>query len=224
MNKCSYAVEILPSGPIEIMTGSIKGSTFRVDKQGRNMVMPKVEQPNKTGRDSLVVKGAPEKWKTLSQDKKQYWDEIAAEHDFRSRWTAFVSSFFLSVDLHGLEHTMNHELTYIHSKNRGKSAEHFENSLKRRLKYKPDPRHYKITQTTLETYPIELRSPFIFVKLLDLNEVNNALRCKMVCRTDPIVEHEYFPFPDSDGDIGTFIKITRPRLGDEVYELFDYFL
>ncbi len=220
MAKCSHAVEILPTPPIDIMTGSIKSSTFRVDQNGRNIVMPKVKQPNKTGRDSVIVQSAPIKWRTLTADQKQYWDEIAKSKSFYSRWTAFVSSFFLSVDAHGLDHTMNNELSYFYSKNRGKANEHFNNSLERRLKYQPDPQHYIITKETLRLYPVELRTELIYTKLLDLNDVNNALRCRMLVRTDSFIEYEIFPDPD-DETRGSYICKTRPRKDDELYELLD---
>ncbi len=222
MAKCSKAVEILPTLPIDIMTGSTKHNTFRVDKQGRNMVMPKVEQTNKTGRDSAIVKGAPAKWKTLNAEQKQYWQEIANQYDFYTRWTAFVSSFFLSVDLYGLEYTMNHELNYIHSKNRGKKEEHWENSLQRRVKYKPDPAHYQITEMNLQLYPVRFSNPFMFIKLLDLTDINNALACKMIYRTDAIVEYEFFPSEEGEVEVekGSYIKHSRARTGTQKYELF----
>ncbi len=221
MSKKSQAVEILPTFPIDIMTGSIKHCTFRVDKEGRNMVMPKVLQPNKTGRQPEIPQGASIKWRSLSDNQKQYWQEIAKDYDFHSRWTAFVSSFFLAVDLHGLDYVMAHELSYIYSKNRHKRDEHWLNSKKRRAKYKPNPKHYDMTKETLATYPVDLLTPFIYLKLLDLNDVNNALRCKMLIRTDPLVEYEFFLEQEGEIEKGSYIRRQRPRIANELYELVD---
>ncbi len=221
MSKESHSVEILPTFPIDIITGSIKHSSFRVTQTGRNIVSPKlITQSSNKGRDGNILKSASIKWKTLSQQEIGYWEEIAGKYTFYSRWTAFISSFFLSVDRYGLDETMDRKLSYISSVNRHKKQEHFANSLKRRNQYKADPMHYKITEATLKKYPVEHICPLIYIRLLDLVEVNNALRCRMVIRTDAIVEYEYSPDPDGDGNSGRYTRKERPRVGDEQFELF----
>ncbi len=221
MAKESHSVEILPTAPIDIMCGSINYATFRVTQTGRNIVGPKVKQSSDKGRDPKIVKSCPVKWRSLSKGQIQYWQDIAEEHNFYSRWTAFVSSFFLSVDRHGLDYTLNNELSYLHSENRLKKQETFENSRKRRSQFKADPMHYLMTAVTLMTYPLEHACPLIYIRLLDLVDVNNALRCRMVIRTDPVIEYDYYSDAAGDGNTGTYIRKQRPRTGDEVFELFN---
>ncbi len=214
------SVEILPTPPIDVMCGSTKQNTFRVTQTGRNIVSLKVSQSGNKGRDSEIVKSASIKWHSLSSEQIQYWQYIAAEHEFYSRWTAFVSSFFLAVDRHGLEIAMNNKLAYNNSENRHQKQKHFENSRQRRLQYKPDPMHYLLTEAILRRYPIRHICPLIYVRLLNLDEVNNALRCRMIIRTDDLIEYEYYPTPDGDGSSGIYSRKQRARIGDEIYELF----
>ncbi len=220
MRKESHAVEILPTFPIDTMCGSIKHSTFRVTQSGKNIVTDKECHSGNKGRSSTVVQSASIKWRSLNKVSKEYWQEIADDYAFYSRWTAFVSSFFLSVDQHGLDYTMAQELNYFHSQNRHNKQEHWENSRKRRSQYKANPLHYLMTAYTLMNYPVEHICPLIYVRLLDLRDVNNALRCRMARRTDSIVEYEYYADPSGDGSTGTYSRKERPRTGDKVFELF----
>ncbi len=220
MGNNSQSVEILPTFPIDVITGSIKHSTFRVTQSGRNIANPKESHSGNKGRDASIVKSASIKWGGLSKEQIQYWQEISENYNFYSRWTAFVSSFFLSVDRHDLDDTMKNELSYFHSANRHKKQEQFENSQKRRRQYRANPMHYLMTAATLNKYPIEHICPLIYIRLLDLHDVNNALRCRMVIRTDLKIEHEYYPDPGGDGNSGTYTRKERPRVGDELYELF----
>ncbi len=221
MNKrCSHSVEILPSVLSGYAVGSTKNTSCRISKNGRNIAMPKVSQPNKTGANPNFFKSGSEKWKTLNKEQKNYWDQIAKQENFWSRWTAFMSSFLKSISLNGLDETMNNELSYCYSEARFERQQHLENSIKRNRKYEVDPQHYVETEIMLNQYPIAHDSPLVYVKLLDLNDINNALRCKMAYRTDPIVECEYTPLETGDIEKGFYVKTQRPRVGDEVYELF----
>ncbi len=214
----SHAVEILPF-ITDIVCGSTKHTTCRVSKNGRNIAMPKVKQPNKTGVNGSYLKSGSAKWKTMTAKQKQYWDDIALKEDFWSRWTAFMSSFLISVGLHGLDHTMNNELSYLTSEKRSQRNEDFENSRTRHRQYQVDPSYYPRTEETLKTYQVAHDSPLVYVRLLDLRDVNNALRCKYAYRTDSIVEYRFFPNETGEVETGTYIKTVRERIGDELYEL-----
>ncbi len=220
----SYAVEILPHALSEYAVGSIKSATCRVCKNGKNIATPKVKQPNKEGRDpNLFTKGA-DKWRTLSGEIKGIWKKIAKEHDFWSNWTAFMSSFLLSAEKHGLDYTMENDLNYISSESRFEKQQHLQNSIDRMQKYEVDPDHYVQTEEILNNYPVVHDSPLIYVKLLDLHDVNNALKCKLAYHTDTIVEYQFFPDEAASngksGDVeqGCYIRYERKRQGDELYE------
>ncbi len=217
--KTSHAVEILPDGVIDTLYGSTKHTTCRVMRNGRNLAMPKVEQPNKTGGSADYLKKGSEKWRAMTENQKNYWQGIADNEDFWSRWTAFMSSFLLCVGTHGLEQTMNQDLTYHSSAVRLERCKRNNDCLKRRRRYKVDADYYPRTKATLAKYPVAYASELICVRLLDLLDVNNALRCRMIYRTDPVVEYEYFPEEVGDVEKGYYIKTERPRLGDELFQL-----
>ncbi len=215
------AVEILPGPLSEYVIGSTKNTTCRVMKNGRNVAMPKVKQPNKTGGKSLYLQNGAAKWRTMNLDQKEYWREIAKEHDFWSNWTAFMSSFLKSVTIYGLDYVMANEVEYVSSDARFERQKCHENSVKRNRQYQPDPESYPLTEATLKTYPVAMDSALIYVKLLDVIDVNNAMLCKLLYRTDPFVEYQYFPNETGEIEKGYYIKSQRPRQDDELYELFD---
>ncbi len=215
--KESKAVEILPM-ITDVVYGSIKTATCRVTKNGSNIAMPKVTQPNKQGRNQgRLTKGA-EKWRSMSDKQKIYWKEIATEHNFWSNWTAFMSSFMISVTLYGLDYVMANDVEYLASTARLQRHEQQNNMVKRRRRYKVDASYYPRTEKTMRDYPIQQDSPLIYVRLLDLTDVNNALALKMIYRTDAIVEYQYFPDQVGEIEKGYYIKTGRPREGDELYE------
>ncbi len=216
---CSNSVEVLPH-VTDYLLGSTKNTTCRVCKNGRNIAMPKVKQANKTGRNPDFFKCGAEKWRRLTHAEKSCWRDIAKEKDFWSNWTAFMSSFLKSVGQIGLEETMNNDLVYTSSAARLQRKEQRENSIKRNRQYKVDPDYYTRTEQILRDYPVAHDSALAYIRLLDLADVNNALRCKMAYRTDPIVEYEYFPTQTGDIEMGHYIKTSRVRHGDELYELF----
>ncbi len=218
----SSAVEILPHAFTEYAIGSVKHATCRITKTGRNIAMPKVEQPNKTGGNPVPLKKGGEKWWCLSDSQKEFWREIALEHDFWSKWQAFMSSFLISVELNGLDYTMNNELIYYSSNARDKRYEHYENSIKRNRGYQVDESYYPKTEETLKKYLLAHDSPLIYVRLLNLVDVNNALKCKMIYRTDPVVDYEYYPEQTGTIEKGYYVRTERPRSEEERYELFEY--
>ncbi len=218
-NRSSKAVEILPHAFSEYAIGSTKHNSCRVCKNGRNIAMPKIKQPNKEGRDPLLFTNGSAKWKTLSHAQKENWRDIAIDKEFWSKWQAFMSSFLISVTIHGMDYTMNHELSYIDSEARHKRYEYYENSIKRNQQYKVDPSYYPQTEAMLKLYPIAHDSELLYIRLLDLIDINNALQCKMVYRTDPFVEYEYYPEQTGAVEKGYYIRRERPRQGDELYEL-----
>ncbi len=217
--KCSQAVEVLPGSTIEWLTGSITTCTARIGKNGRNILMPKVKQPNKTGGDPKMFKEAGSKWRAMTYIQKQPWGYIARNEKFRSAWHAFNSSFFRSVAKHGLDYTMNHELNYIYSNNRAKMAEQFINSLKRLKKYRVQPMFYTETEEMLRIYPVVLASPHIYIRLRNLNDINNALSMKLLLRTDVIKEYHFEPIEQNNHiEKGSYTLLTRPRQGLELFE------
>ncbi len=219
--ECSKSVEILPGPTVEWMVGSIKTSTCRVTKNGRNLASKKVKQPNKTGGDPRMFTRAGEKWRAMTEAQKKPWKELAKEQEFRSGWHAFNSSFFRSVAIHGLEYTMNQELTYIYSDNRQKKAEHLNNSLKRLQKYYVQESFYTETEEMLKSYPVQLCSPHIIIRLEDLTDINNALAMKWLYRTDAVTEYQFYPEEETGSvEKGYYVKTGRPRNPDELYELF----
>ncbi len=221
IDKKSKAVEIMTESPVDVVVGPLKDITFRVTKDGKNIAMPKVEQPNKTGRTPDIMKSAPIKWRTLTTEQLKYWDDIAVKHDFRSRWQAFVSSFLKCADANGLEYTMNNDLAYFESKNRHIQQQYFENSKKRHLNYKLDSKRSKNSQKCYNNYPIKNNFDTIRPVLWDIQDVNNALKLTLLYRTDLIVECEYFPEKEGDIEKGYYIRTTRPRQGDELFALFE---
>ncbi len=218
--KCSKAVEVLPSSSIEWLVGSVKTSTARVCKNGRNIVMPKVKQSNKIGADPKMFTGAGEKWRALTSNQKQSWKEIAREKQFRSAWHAFNSSFFRSVAIHGLDYTMTNQLNYIKSDSRYKKAEALNNSVKRLKKYKTKSEFYSETEEILKIYPVAYSSPHVHFRLRDLNDVNNALAMKWIYRTDDFLQYEFSPIEqDQYTEKGSYTLIKRPRQGEELYQV-----
>ncbi len=217
---CSTAVEILPSPTMDWVIGSIKTCTARVAKNGRNIATKKVKQPNKTGADPRMFTGARDKWRAMTKEEKLPWQEIAAKEDFRSGWNAFLSSFFRSVAIHGLEYTMSHELIYIYSDHRQKKAEQLSNSLKRLSKYEVQDSFYLETEATLKLYPVEFSSEHIYVRLRDLNDINNALCMELLYRYDTFTEYEFEPMAeDQYTETGSYTIRKRPRQGRELYQL-----
>ncbi len=217
--KCSKAVEILPSPTIEWLTGSTKNSTARICKNGRNVVMPKVKQPNKTGGDRKMFSGAGEKWRSMTVKQKQPWRDIADEKHFKSGWQAFISSFFKSTAIHGLEYTMNHELNYIDSSSRYEKAKQISNNVKRLHNYKVEPEFYKETEDILEEYPIAFTTEHVYLRLRDLSDVNNALEMKWLYRTDDFYEYHFTPIEtDEFTEKGSYTLTKRPRQGQELYQ------
>ncbi len=217
----SHAVEILPGPFSEYVLGSTKNTTCRVGKNGRNVAMPKVKQPNKTGGNGDYLKSGAEKWRSMDAEQKQYWRAIALEHDFWSNWTAFMSSFLKSVTDHGLEYVMAHETSYVSSNARLERYQCHANSVKRNQQYQADPEYYPTTEATLKSYSVAMDSELVYVRLLDVIDVNNAMRCKLVYRSDPIFDYEYQPLETGEVEKGYYVKTQRPRQGDELYELFD---
>ncbi len=217
--KESRAVEVLPF-ITDTVCGAVKGATARVTKNGKNIATPKVVQPNKTGRNpSLFTKGA-EKWRCMTKAQKCYWDDIAKQEDFWSRWQAFMSTFLKLADIHGLDYVMAQDLEYYVSENRKSRDQDFANSQKRQRQYEVAPEAYVKTEENLRVYPVAHDSALVYVKLLDLTDINNALRCKFAYRTDPIVEYDYYPIDSGEVETGYYVKVSRNRVGDEVYELF----
>ncbi len=217
--KCSQAVEILPGSTIDWLLGSTKNCTARITKNGSNVIMPKIKQPNKTGADPNMFKGAGEKWRAMNADQKLPWINIAKEKSFRSPWNAFISSFLKSATIHGLEYTMSHELKYISSDSRYKKAEQLNNSIQRLNQYKVEPAFYTDTKEILKQYPVELSSPHIYLKLLDLTDVNNALRMKLLYRTDDFAEYQFYSVEiDRNTEKGSYTLIKRARQGVELYQ------
>ncbi len=222
----SRAVEILPGKAIETLYGSMKHCSCRVTKNGRNIAIPKVKQPTKEGRNPEYFKKGSEKWRGMTVAEKDFWKAIATEKAFWSKWTAFMSSFLLSIGLHGLDYTMTNALIYYDSDARLQRQKNQEKTLARRRRYVADPQYYPQTEDTMKNYPLAFDSELIHVRLLDVNDVNNALICRLIYRTDPIVEYQFFPekagFPavGSEVETGYYIKTTRPRLDNELYRLF----
>ncbi len=217
--QASQAVEILPN-LTDYVLGSTKQTTCKVTKSGSNIAMPKVKQPNKTGRDPRLFKKGAEKWRTLNLSQKEFWRNIAVTEDFWNKYTAFMSSFLISAVKNGIDYTMDNDLIYYESKARFEKYQCQQNSIERNKKYKVDTGYYPQTKATMKTYNVTQDSPLIYVKLLDLYDVNNALRCKLIYRSDPKVEYEYFPIQSGDVETGQYIKTSRPRNEDELYELF----
>ncbi len=218
-NSRSNAVEILPA-VVSYAVGSTKNTTFRVTKSGSNMAVPKVKQPNKKGVNGDYLKSGAAKWRTMSKEQKAFWQDIAEKEDFWSKWQAFMSSFLTLAGIHGLDYVMNNDVSYIYSESRFEKEKHLLESVKRNQNYHVDPAHYAQTEETLTLYPVAMDSPVVFVKLLDVIDVNNALLCKLVYRCDPVVEYEYHPLETGAVEKGYYIRSERPRQGDELYELF----
>ncbi len=218
--KCSQAVEILPGATIDWMVGSIKNCTARVCKNGRNILMPKVKQSNKTGGDPNMFKGAGEKWRSLTVTQKEPWVAIAGEKSFRSPWNAFNSSFFKSVALYGLDYTMSHELDYIDSDHRSKREEYLQKSVKRLQRYEVEEEFYSETEAILNLYPVALSSPHIHIRLRDIGDVNNALAMRWLYRSDDFSEYQFEPLEkDQYSEKGSYSMTKRTRQGQELYEL-----
>ncbi len=217
--KCSKAVEVLPSPTIGWLTGSIKTSTARICKNGRNVVMPRVKQPNKTGADPNIFKGAGEKWRSMTETQKRHWKDLAEEKHFRCGWNLFLSSFMRSAAIHGLDYTMNHQLEYIDSKSRHEKAQGFNNNMKRLNNYQVEPAFYDETEAILEKYPLAFADPFVYLRLRDLNDVNNALEMKWLYRKDDFAEYQFTPNEvDQYTEKGSYILIKRPRQGNELFQ------
>ncbi len=218
--QCSKAVEVLPGSTVDWVVGSLKNSTARVCQNGRNILMPKLRQPNKTGGNPNMFKGAGEKWRSMTAVQKQPWVEIADEKWFRSAWNAFNSSFFRSVAMYGLDYTMSHELEYIDSDHRAKREEYLHNSLKRLADYEVKEEFYTETDDIFELYPVALTSPHIRIRLRDLNDVNNALAMKWLYRTDDFLEYHFDPVEqDQYTEKGSYTLTKRPRQELELYQL-----
>ncbi len=218
--KSSRAVEILPGPTVEWLVGSVKTSTARVCKNGRNILMPKVKQPNKIGADPNMFKLAGEKWRAMTEAQKQPWKEIATNKEFRCAWNAFNSSFFRSVAIYGMDHTMNHELSYINSNHRSKKAEHLRSSLKRLNQYQQAPESYVETAAILDLHPVALSSEHVQLHLQDLNDVNNALLMKWLYRTDAFIEYEFTALEqDQHSETGHYTMTKRPRQSQELYQM-----
>ncbi len=75
-SKCSKAVEIIPSPTIDWVVGSIKSCTARITKNGRNIASRKIKQPNTTGGDPNMFKKAGEKWRSMTREEKQPWQDL----------------------------------------------------------------------------------------------------------------------------------------------------
>ncbi len=219
--KCSKAIEVLPGSTIDWLVGSVKTSTARVTKNGRNILIPKVKQPNKTGADPNMFKGAGEKWRSMTEVQKKPWIDIAQEKPFRSPWNAFISSFLRSVAVHGLSYTMSNELKYMDSNNREKKELQLSNSLNRLNQYQVEPEFYEETAAIMAEYPVEYASPHIHLRLRDLIDVNNALTMKWLYRTDAFREYNFEPIEQNqDTEIGSYSISKRPRQGQELFQLF----
>ncbi len=217
--KCSKAVEVIPGSGMEWLVGSTKDSTARICKNGRNVVMAKVKQPNKTGGDPQNLKSAGERWRSMTAAQKQPWHDIAVKKDFRSGWNAFISSFLKSVAIHGLDYTMNHEAVYVYSEHREKRAEQLNNSLKRLSKYQVKQEFYTRTEEMLSLYPVAYSSPLIELRLEDISDVNNALAMKWLYRCDPYHEYQFDALEqDQYTEKGSYSLIKRPRQGVELYQ------
>ncbi len=217
--KCSKLVEILPGPTIEWLVGSTKTSTARITRNGRNIAMPKVKQPNKTGGDPRMFKEAGKKWRSMTESQKQPWKEIAKEKEFRSGWHAFNSSFFRSVAVNGIDYTMSHELIYVYSNNREKKAECLINSIKRNQVYQVDAAFYNRTEELMKEYRLEYASPHIQIRLSDFDDINNALSLGYLYRSDDILESQFHLIEkDQYTEKGTYILIKRSRLGQELIQ------
>ncbi len=214
------SVEILPTEISEYAVGSMKSTTCRVTKNGSNIAMPKVKQPNKQGRDPQLFKKGSEKWRTFTKETKDFWHNIALENEFWSKWQAFMSSFLLSVGIHGIDATMNQDLAYYDSDARFEKYAHLENSIKRLRKHHVDSEDYQKTKATYKKYPVAQDSPVFYPKLFDLWDVNIALKCRLIYRYDPVVEYRYYPEETGEVEKGYYIRTERERIGEEKYELF----
>ncbi len=218
--KRSQAVEVLPGTTVDWLVGSVKTSTCKITKNGRNIALPRVKQPNKTGGEPKMFTGARDIWRAFTDIQKNYWQEIAREKEFRAGWNAFLSSFFRSVAIHGIEYTMSHDLNYIHSDHRAKKQQYLINSLRRLGTYQVKEKFYSQTQTMLALYPVAFASPHIHLRLEDLNDINNALTMKWLLRTDDFLEYDFTPI-ESNGSTekGSYILRKTPRQGQELYQL-----
>ncbi len=218
--KRSKSVEVLPSPTIDWLTGSVTTSTARICKNGRNVVMPKVTQPNKNGADPRMFTGAGEKWRSMTNEQKKPWVDIAEEKYFRSPWNAFLSSFFRSAAIYGLDYTLNHELIYIDSNHRHEKAEQFNNSMKRLNNYQVEPEFYQETEAILEQYSLAFTNPNVYLRLRDQEDVNNALEMKWIYRTDDFLEYQFRPIEITQNiEKGSYILSKRPRQGQELFQL-----
>ncbi len=217
--KCSNSVEILPSPTIDWLCGSTKTSSVRIAKNGRNVAMKKIKQPNKTGADPKMFSGAGEKWRSMTKEQKQPWAAIAEDKSFRSPWNAFISSFLKSVALSGIDYTMSHELTYIDSDHRQKKAKQLANSIKRLNQYEVKESFYSETEETLAKYPVNFSSEHIYVRLQDYVDVNIALELELLYRTDDFAEYQYESIEKIDYiEKGSYILTKRPRQGQELFQ------
>ncbi len=220
--RCSKAVEVLPSPTIAWLCGSVKTSTARICKNGRNIVIQKVKQPNKTGADPGMFTGAGEKWRSMTEAEKKPWKDMVMEKSFRSGWNAFISSFLRSVAIYGLEYTMNHELTYFDSNIRQQKAEQLNNSLIRLENYEIEPNFYEETENVLTEYPVAFSNEHVYLRLRDLVDVNNALAMKWLYRTDDFTEYQFTPIETNQyTETGSYILTERPRQGQELFQPID---
>ncbi len=231
-------IELLRSELCESITGHIKTTTFRVSHKGKNYALPKVSG---TWGDPLILSGASAKWGAMAENEKDFWFGISQTHGFWSRWTAFVSSFILSVGIFGLVTTILQPLGFHPSTVRFQRYLSRINSVKRHNKYMDNESDYTRTDEILELYPIELTSPLVLPRMLSECDVNSALETKLVFRTDLITikrtygkgafgTHGYgsdymrvrqvFDGGYGRKGFGTGAFGTRRRIDDELYEPF----